>query len=165
MEKGKMKEQIWGIGRVRKIGFENKEEKKEKNKETIFESFNKDTAKPLGSKNSKRSCKGNSQKNFPEITEYEGEVLENLASTFNAGLSNSLRIKMLEYCLTERSFSNIMLTLRLNPASLKHHVDLLQESGLIEKTGKGTDTRYKTTHLGKTLLSFVRDVLKVVRVV
>ena len=111
------------------------------------------------------NCKGNPQENFElkEITDFEREVFKELAETFTAGLSNSVRIEMLAYCLKERSFTDIMQTLRLNPASLKHHQDLLQANGLIKKTGKGRDTRYKTTPLGKTLLNLTQSVLKVVR--
>lgn len=142
-------------------GFENEGEK-----ETIFRNSNKNTERPIRTRNSKGNHEGNNKENLglKEVTDYEGEVLGKLAETFNAGLSNSLRIKMLDYCRTERSFSDIMRTFRLNPASLKHHQDLLQESGLIKKTGKGKDTRYKTTDLGETMLNFVGDVLKMVRV-
>lgn len=142
------------------------EKKKEKPKETIFRNSNKNTERPIRTRNSKGNREGNRQENLElkEVTDYEGEVLGKLAETFNAGLSNTLRIKMLDYCKTERSFSEIMRTFRLNPASLKHHQDLLQESGLVKKTGKGKDTRYKTTDLGKTMLNFADDVLKVVRV-
>ena len=156
-----LREESRGVGRVGE-GFEGK---KEKAKATIFRGFSKNTKRPICSTNSKGNRKGSHQENLElkEITDYEGEVFGKLAETFNAGLSNPVRIKMLAYCLEERSFSDIMLTLRLNPASLKHHQDLLQASKLIKKTGKGKDTRYKTTHLGKTLLRFVGDVLKVVR--
>jgi len=154
------------VRREKNIGFENEKNKKEKIKKAIFRDFNKNTKRANDSRNCKRNSEGTPQETLEleEITEYEGEVLEKLAETFNAGLSNSLRIKILDYCLTERSFSDIMLTLRLNPASIKHHGDLLQESELIEKIGKGKDTKYKTTPLGETLLSFVGDVLKVVRI-
>ena len=150
--------------RRREIEQSNFEEKKEKAEATVFKNFDKNIKRPICSANSNGSRKGCSQENLElkEITGYEGEVLEKLAETFNAGLSNPMRIKMLDYCLEERSFSDIMITFHLNPASLKHHKDLLQATGLIEKTGKGKDTRYKTTHLGKTLLRFVGDVLKVV---
>jgi len=152
---------LWGKNRAERI-----EKETEKPKETIFRNSNENTERPIRTRNSKRNREGNPQENLElkEVTDYEGEVLGELAETFNAGLSNSLRIKMLDYCRTERSFSDIMRTFRLNPASLKHHQDLLQERGLINKTGKGKDTRYKTTELGETLLNFVGDVLKAVRV-
>jgi predicted transcriptional regulator len=149
-----------------KIDFEKKKEKAE----AMFlkqsqENFEENIEKSVCSTNNNRNRKGDSRKNLEleEITGYEGEVLEKLAEIFNAGLSNPMRIKMLDYCLTERSFSDIMITLRLNPASLKHHQDLLRATGLIEKTGKGKSTRYKTTHLGELLLKFIRDVLNAAR--
>lgn len=77
-------------------------------------------------------------------------------------MSSVIRIKMLDYCLEERSFTGMMLTLRLNPASLKHHVDLLRDGGFIEKTGTGKGTRYRTTDSGKTMLGFVGEVLMIV---
>lgn len=161
-----MAEELKGMDRCGEKVREGFEKKREKAKETIFRNFDRNTERANRSRNSKGASKGNPQENFrlEEITNYEGEVLEKLAETFDAGLSHSLRIKMLDYCKTERSFSDIMLAFRLNPASLKHHQDLLQKSGLIEKTGKGKDTRYKTTHLGKTMLSFIEAVLKVARV-
>lgn len=78
-------------------------------------------------------------------------------------MSNTVRIKMLDYCQTERTFTEIMLALRLNPASLKHHIDLLQAGEFIEKTGAGKNTRYRTTAYGKKMLNFVGDVMAVVR--
>jgi len=146
-----------------KTFFEKK--KKTEIKETYFKSLDKNIRKPMGSRDRKGDSKGDPEENLEvkEITGYEGDVLEKLSETFNAGLANRQRIIMLDYCLTERSFSDIMLTLRLNPASLKHHGDLLQENGLIKKTGESKNTRYKTTHLGETLLRFVEDVRKAIR--
>lgn len=161
-----MKRTVKETLRRREIEENKFKKKKEKAKATAFKNFNENIKRPVCSTNSKGSRKGNPQEDLElkEITGYESEVFEKLAETFNAGLSNSVRIKMLDYCLEERSFSDIMMTLRLNPASIKHHQDLLQVAGLIEKTGKGKDTRYKTTHLGETLLRLVGDVLKVVRI-
>jgi predicted transcriptional regulator len=144
---------------VKKLAQPQKERQEEENDRH----FSKDNERSVGSGNNKRNCKRDCQETSGEITSYEGEVLGKLAETFNAGLSNLVRIKMLSYCLEKRSFSDIMLTFRLNPASLKHHIDLLQASELIKKTGRGKDTRYKTTHLGETLLSFVCDVREVVK--
>ncbi|MGD0496745.1 MAG: winged helix-turn-helix domain-containing protein [Candidatus Bathyarchaeia archaeon] len=120
--------------------------------------------RPLCAPNSERSSQRDSKKalEFSEIEEYDGEVLQKLGEYITI-MSSPIRIRMLNYCLAERSFTNIMLTLRLNPASLKHHVDLLQAGGFIEKTGKGKDTRYRTTGLGSTMLGFVGEVLSVVR--
>lgn len=162
-----LRKPIKGVKEVERNPFENGKTKRRTSKATPFGDFNQNTGASIRSRNSKGNREGNPQENLrlKEVTDYEGEVLVKLAETFNAGLSNSLRIKMLDYCKTERSFSDIMRTFRLNPASLKHHVDLLQESGLIKKTGKGKDTRYKTTDLGKTLLNFVGEVLNVVRAI
>jgi DNA-binding MarR family transcriptional regulator len=143
-----------------------KNEKKEKiQQKTFLKNISKDPKKPICSKNSEGSHRGASKESlrFKEITAFEGEVLEKLAETFNAGLSSGVRIKMLAYCLEEHSFTDIIQALRLNPASLKHHEDLLQETGLIKKTGKGRDTRYRTTDLGEAMLSFAGEILQVVR--
>jgi len=139
--------------------------KKTEIKERFHRSTDENTKRPMGSRNSKGNFQGNPRQNVEvkEMTDYEGEVLQKLSETFNAGLANRQRMLILDYCLIERSFSDIMLTLRLNPASLKHHGDLLQVNGLIEKTGEGKETRYRTTKLGKMLLGFLGDVLKAVR--
>ena len=70
---------------------------------------------------------------------------------------------MLNYCRTERSYSEIMWELHLNPASLKHHQDLLLKTDLLAKVGIDKDTKYRTTALGDMMLNFVVDVLKAVR--
>lgn len=163
MEKERKPERV---GRESEIEKKEEETSKETSKATIFRNLEENPERSIRAGNSKRTSERDTQKNLElkEISDYEGEVFRKLTEVFNAGLSNTVRVKMLAYCLEKRSFSDIMQTLRLNPASLKHHRDLLQASGLIKKTGKGKDTRYETTHLGETLLSFVQDVLKVVRI-
>lgn len=118
----------------------------------------------LRARNSERSSQRDNKEILwvSEIKDYDGEVLQKLGEYITV-MSSVVRIKMLGYCLKERSFTSIMLTLRLNPASLKHHVDLLQAGGFIEKTGTGKGTRYRTTDFGKTMLGFVGEVLNVVK--
>lgn len=120
--------------------------------------------RPLRAANSKKSSERDNKENLEssEVEDYDSEVLQKLGEYITV-MSNPVRIRMLGYCLKERSFSDIMLTLRLNPASLKHHVDLLQTGRFIEKTGTGKGTRYRTTDFGKTMLNFVGEVLSVVR--
>jgi len=120
--------------------------------------------RPLCAANSKRSSERDSKENLEssEVEDYDSEVLKKLGGYITV-MSNPVRIRMLGYCLKERSFTDIMLTLRLNPASLKHHVDLLQTGRFIGKTGTGKGTRYRTTDFGKTMLDFVGEVLSVVR--
>lgn len=117
--------------------------------------------RPLCAKDSERSSQRDNKESL-EIEDYDSEVLQKLGEYITV-MSSVIRIKMLNYCLNERSFTGIMLTLRLNPASLKHHVDLLQAGGFIEKTGTGKGTRYRTTDFGKTMLDFVGEVLSVVK--
>lgn len=137
-------------------------EQKEKEKSTRY---HKENPRRQGcARNSERNSSRNSEKN-PELSEvggYEGEVLEKLGEYITM-MSNTVRIKMLDYCQTERTFTEIMLALRLNPASLKHHIDLLQAGEFIEKTGAGKNTRYKTTAYGRKMLNFVGNVMAVVR--
>jgi hypothetical protein len=120
--------------------------------------------RPLCAANSKRSSERDNKKNLEssEVEDYDSEVLQKLGEYITV-MSNPARIRMLGYCLKERSFTDIMLALRLNPASLKHHVDLLQIGRFIEKTGTGKGTRYRTTDFGKTMLDFVGEVLSVVK--
>jgi predicted transcriptional regulator len=153
------------VGRMvengRKQGFEEEGEKEKKKEEKeVPKNIGQNIEGSLCSKYSKGTSKGSSEKNLRKIADYE--VLEKLGESISA-MSNAVRIRMLTYCLKERSFTDIMLELRLNPASLKHHQDLLLSEEFIERTGKGKDTRYRTTDLGKKMLSFVEDVLKAVR--
>jgi predicted transcriptional regulator len=94
---------------------------------------------------------------------YNENLFAKMIEVFDAGLANATRVKMLIYCLKERSFTDIMLTLRLNPASLKHHQDLLRTTGLIKKTGKGKNTKYKTTELGRILLRLMETVQRAIK--
>ena len=139
-------------------------EDEEKEKEDNSKCHNENPRRQRCPTNPERNSSRNSEKN-PELSEvggYEGEVLEKLGEYITM-MSNTVRIKMLEYCQTERTFTEIMLALRLNPASLKHHINLLQGGEFIEKTGAGKNTRYKTTAYGRKMLNFVGDIMTVVR--
>lgn len=62
------------------------------------------------------------------------------------------RFKIAQYCLEPRKFTDIILNLRLNPASFRFHSKVLMDYDLIEKVERGV---YKTTKLGKSLLELV----------
>jgi len=122
------------------------------------------TKRSLCAEHSKRNSERDYKEAFesPKIEDYDSEVLQKLGEYITV-MSNPNRIRMLDFCLQERSFTDILLTLRLNPASLKHHVDLLQTGGFIQKTGIGRGIRYRTTSFGRTMLDFVGEVLSIVK--
>jgi len=70
-------------------------------------------------------------------------------------LGNPTRLKIFEYCLQRQNYSSLIFDLRLNPASLKHHIDILINHGLIRKVGRG---QYETTSLGKLLYKCLRKI-------
>lgn len=92
---------------------------------------------------------------FEDLTEKDIAVLEEIAECFKA-VSNMTRLKILIYCLKPRSFSDIVFTFRLNPASFKFHERILEKSGLIEKVEGLENTPYKTTALGKGVLNIAK---------
>lgn len=63
------------------------------------------------------------------------------------------RLRITQYCLQPRRFTDIILNLRLNPASFKFHAKVLMDCDLIRKVERGV---YKTTELGKLLLQLVK---------
>lgn len=84
-------------------------------------------------------------------TERGIEVVSMLSECLQA-IGNPARFRIVEYCATPRRFTDIILDLRLNPASFKFHLGVLSNYELIEKVERGV---YQTTELGKTLMKLV----------
>ena len=79
------------------------------------------------------------------------EVVNSLADCLIA-IGHPSRLKIVQYCLEPRRFTDIILDLRLNPASFKFHAKVLMDCGLIRRVERGI---YETTELGKLLLELV----------
>lgn len=75
-------------------------------------------------------------------------------------LGHPTRLKMLQYCLKPRTFSDLMFDLRLNPASFKHHIEILINRGMIAKVDRG---KYEDTMLGKLLFGAILKFAKIVQ--
>jgi len=85
------------------------------------------------------------------------EVVQTLADCLLA-IGNPVRFKIVEYCANPHRFTDIILDLRLNPASFRFHQRVLSKWDLIEKTERGV---YRTTELGKLLLQLVNLASKI----
>lgn len=81
------------------------------------------------------------------------ETVRNLADCLIA-IGHSSRLKIVQYCLKPRRFTDIVLNLRLNPASFKFHSKVLMDCDLIRRVERGV---YETTELGKLLLELVNQ--------
>lgn len=81
------------------------------------------------------------------------EAVATLADCLKA-IGHAKRLQIAQYCLTSRTFTEIILNLKLNPASFKFHLGVLTEHGLVEKVERGV---YRTTALGKLLLELVNQ--------
>jgi len=81
------------------------------------------------------------------------DVVRTLADCLIA-IGHPNRLKIVQYCLEPRRFTDIILSLRLNPASFKFHVKVLMDCDLIRKVERGV---YETTELGKRLLELVNQ--------
>lgn len=81
------------------------------------------------------------------------EVVRTLSDCLDS-IGHVTRFKLVKYCLRPRKFTDIILTLRLNPASFRFHAKVLINYGLIRKVERGI---YETTQLGKLLLELVRQ--------
>jgi predicted transcriptional regulator len=82
------------------------------------------------------------------------EVARSLAECL-ISVGHPSRLKIVEYCSEKpHRFTDIILDLRLNPASFKFHARVLIDSGLIRKVERGV---YETTELGKLLIELVRQ--------
>jgi len=79
------------------------------------------------------------------------EVVKTLADCLMA-IGNSKRLEIVQYCLQPRKFTDIVLNLRMNPASFKFHSKVLIDCNLIKKVDRGV---YRTTELGRRLLELV----------
>ena len=79
------------------------------------------------------------------------KVVSTLAECLEA-IGHPSRLKIVRYCLQPRTFTDIILNLKLNPASFRFHAKVLMDSNLIEKVERGV---YETTELGKLLLDLV----------
>lgn len=83
------------------------------------------------------------------------EVVRTLADCL-ISIVHPSRLKIVEYCSEKpRRFTDIILDLRLNPASFKFHVKVLMDDGLVTKVERGI---YRTTELGRLLLQLVNQV-------
>lgn len=81
------------------------------------------------------------------------EIVRTLADCLMA-IGHSTRLKIVQYCLQPRRFTDIILNLQLNPASFKFHAKVLMDCNLIRKVERGV---YETTELGKLLLELVNQ--------
>ena len=82
-------------------------------------------------------------------TELSGaELFSTLADCF-ISIGYPARYRIVEYCQNPKRFSDIVLDLRLNPASFKFHSKVLMDCTLLERVERGV---YQTTELGKLLL-------------
>lgn len=73
-------------------------------------------------------------------------------------ITNPTRLKIVQYCLEPRKFSDLIFDLKLNPASLKFHSKVLMDCDLIKKRERGI---YETTELGKMILKLVEQAGKI----
>lgn len=79
------------------------------------------------------------------------EVMQTLADCLRA-IGNVKRLGIIQYCLQPRTFTEIIVNLKLNPASFKFHSKVLTDCNLLRKIERG---KYQTTELGKLLLELV----------
>lgn len=80
------------------------------------------------------------------------KIVETLADCLMA-VANTKRLEIVLYCLQPRKFTEIVVSLKLNPASFKFHSQVLMDCGLIARIERGV---YETTELGKKLLELVQ---------
>jgi predicted transcriptional regulator len=81
------------------------------------------------------------------------KVVSTLAECLEA-VGHPTRLGIVRYCLQPRKFTDIILELKLNPASFRFHVGVLGHCGLVKKTQRGV---YETTELGKLVLELVNQ--------
>lgn len=79
------------------------------------------------------------------------KVVLTLAECLEA-IGHPSRLGIVQYCLRPRTFTEIVVNLKLNPASFKFHVKVLMDCNLIGKIERGV---YETTKLGKLVLELV----------
>jgi predicted transcriptional regulator len=79
------------------------------------------------------------------------DVVETLADSLMA-IGNAKRFEIVQYCLQPRKFTDIVVNLKMNPASFKFHSQVLIDCDLIERVNRGV---YRTTELGQRMLELV----------
>lgn len=84
------------------------------------------------------------------------EVVRTLADCL-VSIGHSSRFRIAKYCVKPRRFTDIIFSLRLNPASFRFHAKVLMDCELLTKVERGI---YKTTDLGKLLLELVDQASK-----
>jgi hypothetical protein len=87
---------------------------------------------------------------FESVNRSEWIVYQRIIELLGA-VGNVRRVELLNYCTVDRSFTDIITTLKLNPASFKFHYESLQKLDLIDKR----DKCYRTTEMGEVLLGLV----------
>lgn len=81
------------------------------------------------------------------------EVVRTLTDCLMA-IEHPNRLRIVRYCARKPSrFTDIILNLRLNPASFKFHSKVLMDCNLVRKVERGV---YETTELGKLFLELVK---------
>jgi predicted transcriptional regulator len=81
------------------------------------------------------------------------EVVQTLADCLRA-IGNVKRLEIIQNCLQPHSHTEIVMNLKLNPASFKFHSKVLIDCGLLRKIERG---KYETTELGKLMLELVNQ--------
>jgi predicted transcriptional regulator len=81
------------------------------------------------------------------------EVVSTLAECLES-IGHPSRLGIVQYCLQPHTFTEIILNLKLNPASFRFHVRVLIDCNLMEKVGRGV---YETTKLGKLVFELVNQ--------
>lgn len=79
-------------------------------------------------------------------------VVQTLANCLGA-IGNAKRLEIVQYCLQPRKFTDIIVSLKMNPASFKFHSQILMDCDLIKRVDRGV---YRTTGLGERLLELVQ---------
>jgi predicted transcriptional regulator len=94
------------------------------------------------------------ERGYSEAYLASARVVKTLADCLMT-VGNAKRFEIVQYWLEPRKFTEIVTSLKLNPASFKFHSQVLMDCGLIERPDRGV---YKTTELGKKLLELVQKV-------
>jgi len=81
------------------------------------------------------------------------EVVRTLADCLKA-IGNPKRLEIVQFCSRPRTFTDIVVSLKLNPASFRFHSKVLMNCDLIRKVERGV---YHTTELGNRLLELVEQ--------
>jgi predicted transcriptional regulator len=79
------------------------------------------------------------------------ERVRDLADSLSV-IGNQTRFSIVSYCIKPQRFTDIIQTLKLNPASFKFHLGVLTEHELLCRVERGV---YQTTELGNLLVQLV----------